>query len=179
MHAGSRCWKTSNSASHPNVNASTLPPHRPARRVDPCPPSAQHPGAGYSPRFCRPQSSPPGSQPGGFFMSGARLDPDPGGVQRRSVEGSQKVPGMELAPFDSHHSGGLFPPVKFGRRRPVSKVSQTAVRRILFPPLTRRRPDIRAHRRTFPTTHPTNRASGCKLSEGFVLLPPTPRRLAA
>ena len=36
---------------------------------------------------------------GGFFMSGARLDPDPGGVQRRSVEGSQKVPGMELAPF--------------------------------------------------------------------------------
>ena len=48
-----------------------------------------------------------------------------------------------------------------------------------LPPLTRRRPHIRAHCRTLPTVHPTNRASGCKLSEGFVLLPPTPRRLAA
>jgi hypothetical protein len=45
------------------------------------------------------KTSPLGVVAGGFFMSGARLDPDPGGVQRR-LGGSEKAPRDGTCPLD-------------------------------------------------------------------------------
>jgi hypothetical protein len=80
--------------------------------LDPSPPSAQHPGAGRKSGIPQWEIRPLNVTAGVFFAPGARLDPDPGGVQR-CVAGARRRPQNEKGtrPLCARIApGGLFPP---------------------------------------------------------------------
>jgi hypothetical protein len=96
-----------------------------SRHLDPSPPRAQHPGAGHSPQSPQDERNlPSASQQGAFSRLTHGMPPGltaaltliPAACNR-SVEGSEKVPGMELAPCVASPRGPFLAGWKFTSRQ--------------------------------------------------------------